>query len=141
MGIEVNMKLYKIRYRFTKLASEGGRPTTVSMSESFLLDEEAAQDFLAELKKYLDKLEGMPISANAKVKKVKYFIKVYQLVDLSHSMKTITIEAKRNAKNGMATIELQSEPSKRTRYLDGKLEGSESEQFSGQVKPLKAMEI
>jgi hypothetical protein len=110
------------------------------MSESILLDEETAQDFLAEFRKYLNELDTMPISANAKVKKVKYFIKVYQLVDLSHSIKTITIEAKRNTKNGKGTIEILTEPGTGTRYLDADVEDTEPEPITGQIKPLEPME-
>ena len=137
MRNEVKMTLYKIKYRFKK---KGRNNEIVQFSESIVLDEETAKDFLGELRKFLKKLEKMPISGNAKVKRVKYFIKVYQLVDISHEIKTITIDAKRNVKNQKGTIELTTEPLHTERFLDANIEDTDSERFSGQINPVKVME-
>ena len=137
MRNEVKMTLYKIKYRFKK---KGRNNEIVQLSESIVLDEETAKDFLGELRKFLKKLEKMPISGNAKVKRVKYFIKVYQLVDISHEIKTITIDAKRNVKNQKGTIELTTEPLHTERFLDANIEDTDSERFSGQINPVKVME-
>ncbi|TFF98907.1 MAG: hypothetical protein EU541_06320 [Promethearchaeota archaeon] len=131
------MTLYNIRYRFKKI---GKQNETVKLSESIILDDKTAQDFLAELKTFLELVEDMPISANAKVKKVKYFIKVYQCLDLSHSMKTININAIRNPKNGKGSIQLITDPGNISRYLDKELKDRTSESFSSQFKSIKVLE-
>ena len=137
MRNEVKMTLYKIKYRFKK---KGRNNEIVQFSESIVLDEETAKDFLGELRKFLKKLEKMPISGNAKVKRVKYFIKVYQLLDLSHSLKTISIDAVRDSRNGKGTIKLTTEALSTETLLDTDIEGTNSEQFSEQIKSINILE-
>jgi len=137
MRNEVKMTLYKIKYRFKK---KGRNDEMVQLSESILLNEETAKDFLGELRKFLKKLETLPISGNAKIKRVKYFIKVYQLLDLSHSLKTIRIDAVRDSRNGKGTIKLTTEPLSTERFLDTDIEGGTSEQFSEQIKSINFLE-
>lgn len=137
MGFEVEMTLYNIRYRFRKV---GPQDRTSVISDSIILDEETAQDFLAELRNYLETLENMPISANAKVKKVKYFIKVYQFVDLSRSMKTITIDAARNPSNGKGTITMKTDLTPQETFLDTDIKDSDPEQLSGSLNSVEIIE-
>lgn len=105
-----------------------------------MLNEETAQDFLAELRNYLENLEEMPISANAKVKKVKYFIKVYQFLDLSRSMKSITIDAAHNPSNGKGTIKLSADLTPQETFLDADIKDSEPEQLSGSLNSVEVIE-
>lgn len=131
------MTLYNIRYRFKKLEPQDRNSI---ISESIMLNEETAQDFLAELRNYLENLEEMPISANAKVKKVKYFIKVYQFLDLSRSMKSITIDAAHNPSNGKGTIKLSADLTPQETFLDADIKDSEPEQLSGSLNSVEVIE-
>jgi hypothetical protein len=87
------MTLYKIKYCFKSIKEPNINNVII---ENILLDDKTGEIFLQDLQKFIDKLEALSIDNNAKVKKLKYFIKSYKLKDISYDTKLIKIFAKRN---------------------------------------------